>query len=176
MTLFNGLEEILKCVIENTAYLSKNGEDQNISDEQRYDNAMKALFGDAYTDESLKPPTGFSFADMLWIHNQRCDGHSFEGAIKQLVAGRLKKPVKPLKRDEKIQESYDKAMNRYEKDQEVFFERIKIHFRRNKNFYERMRSSSVKGDVSAFLEESLDGLEREKQTIFEAMRKAGWPI
>lgn len=176
MTLFNGLEEILKCVIENTAYLSEKGKDKKMPDKQRYHNVMKALFGDIHPDEYLKPPDGFTFADILLVHNQRCEGKSFEGAIKQLVARKKKPPVMPAKKDERAMDDYYAALEKYEKEQVQFFERIKKHYGRHKNFYERMRSSSSMPDAPEFLQESLDDLKRGKNMIFDAMRKAGWPI
>ncbi|MBP7720980.1 MAG: hypothetical protein KA155_00435 [Alphaproteobacteria bacterium] len=157
MILFNGLDQIVMRVIEQTAHT------QGDTDEQRFDNVMQALFGIDKTMPKenrrypmhIKPPTEFSHAEVLWVVNANKNGTPLEKAIKEIIKeGATKKA-----------------------DDDVAFERLKQHLRRYKKHYESFVSIDLWQDLEPneyFSEEDIKKLKEDREKIFQALSDAGW--
>lgn len=193
MSLFNGFEDILKCVIENTAYL-----ESDISDEERYHKAMKAIFGESQQDEYLSPPKpkkieegkiycDVNYADLMWIHTMRCNGIGLETAIKQKISALLPKPRKPkdlkdFKKKQKIEDAYWTAISDRDEEYKRAFDRIKRQFDEKKNHYALVKPLWTKEDhksdneISKLLAEYEQENKEKKENVFQALRQADWPI
>lgn len=172
MTIFVGLDEIIKCVIQNTAYCSASIEDQKIPDHERYHNVMKALFGDIHPDEYVKPPEDFEFSEILWAYRQKALGESFEGTIKKIASRKMKKPKKQAaSHDEKSDSYYEIESDNGVKIPEMV-DRVKKHIKRNKDFYEKRASVTDKH----LPEEIFQDIENDKEKLRTALRELGWPL
>lgn len=158
MKEFNGFEEILMAVIKNTAHAKGH------SDEKRFDEAMKALFGKNYKVYAPQLNAGISDADIRKILKKEAGGESLEGAIKQVLKDQItSKPIKDV-----VEREAQRA--RDEKLYKAKLEAVKKHINRHRTYY----AWSEPVDFETTEEESVK--EKQKTGIFEALRNAGWPI
>lgn len=162
MPMFNGFEHILMAVIKESAH-----SDDRVSDEERYDNAMKAMFGDFYEPTYTKTPTMISHAEIKCILYLQKSGLSLQAAIKKVVSTRMKKPAN------------DAEKERYNEKLTILTDRIRKHIQRNKTHYDEFIAPDSDDGLmnSPYLtdKEKIEIIE-EREAIFKAMREAGWPI
>lgn len=159
---FNGLEQILMAVIKVTAH-----SDNSVSDEQRFDNAMKALFGEFYSLTYTKNPAQISHEEINSIIGLQKSGLSLQSAIREVASKRLKNPAN------------DADKRSYEANLTVLIDRIRKHIQRNKPHYEQFITPDSNDDLltSPYHEEKekAEYIE-ERKAIFKALRDADWPI
>ncbi|MCB9978568.1 MAG: hypothetical protein H6862_03040 [Rhodospirillales bacterium] len=159
--MFNGFEQILMYVIRNSGH-----SDETLSDEKRFDNAMKALFGDYYTDRHIDPPSDYSYDEMLEIQRRKKNGMPLLKAIR-LVTGREFKRMKA----HQDSESNGKALHR------AHIEKVKKHLLRFKNHYDNYIPADSNQDIEAntyMSENEMSQALRKREDIFQALYKAGW--
>jgi hypothetical protein len=159
---FNGLEQILMAVIKATSHSN-----DLISDERRFDNAMRALFGEFYSLTYRKNPAQVSQREINTIVGLRNSGLSLQSAIRQVVSKRFKKPL-----NEADKRSYEGELT-------PIIDRIRKHIERNESHYEQFITSDSDDDLlkSPYHEEEEKSEYIEKRkSIFKALRDADWPI
>lgn len=185
MILFNGFREILECVIENTAY-SENGKvNHNVSDEERYHNAMKALFGDAQPDEFIKPPAEMEYEDMMWLRQQKSKGRDLEAAIRGRLEAKFLKPEMEKNPKNKSEASINFIGRQAAHEEKILLltNRIKKHLQRHRAYYEdkipladENTQKEVSEEIRQIFAESDEYYEKQKQYILKALREGDWPI
>lgn len=137
-----------------------------MSDEQRFDNAMRAIFGDYYEEPRFKETSDLSAGELIKIKNLKENGYSLPAAVKVFVGDRLPKE-NFSKADKKKIES---ALQRY-------VEQVKKHFKRNKGHYEEFIPVEGYADIeSSPYRDASDDAQEKREKIFAALRDAGWDI
>jgi len=160
MKEFEGFEEILMAVIENTAHA------KNYSNEKRMDMAMKALFGKNYKLFDPQLPAGLEEYDIRKILKQTKEGKSMEGEIKQA----LKNQFKTVNAKDRGEKAARKAGD--ERLLKAKVEAVKKHIKRNKMYYAWTEPSAFDFLTS----EEKEKIQTKRDALFKALRNAGWPI
>ena len=93
MIPFNGLEQVLMAVINNTIHSDDQNRTSNLqtliqTPEKRFNNVMLALFGRDYYEPIKKSPSGFSREEMFWIYKQTQNGSTLAKAIQDVIQQR----------------------------------------------------------------------------------------
>lgn len=103
--------------------------DSKLTKEQRYENSLKAIFGDNY-QKWTKPPTGYTYENMREIKLQANKTNNLAGAIKNFLKDR-QEPITSSDRFEIIE-----LEAQQEDELETQFKRIIKHIERNEFLYE----------------------------------------
>jgi hypothetical protein len=169
MVPFNGFEQILMAVIKETHHFDDRNTDPDIkirqSDEQRFDNAMHAIFGDYYVPR-FKDAADFTSSELMQIRKLIEDGKKFRASIRKVM-----QPHLPSIDGSKADKSkYNEGLERLVQQARKHFKHHKIHYEEFLPIdpYDEMEKSSYLGY------ESDAHAQREK--IFHALREAGWNI
>ncbi len=120
--MYQELESLLMSVIRSTNHAKGH------SDEERFHDAMKALFGNVYKKDP-KIPKGYTFEDMENIALRIRHTENLEGSIKEYLKEK-QEPI-PKTKDDRQYELESEQEEKFEHDLMV----IKQHFVRNKDFY-----------------------------------------
>ncbi len=103
--------------------------DSKLTKEQRYENSLKAIFGDNY-QKWTKPPKGYTYEEMREIKLQANKEDNLAGAIKAFLEDR-QEPITSKDRFEIME------MEAQQEDElEIQFKRIIKHIERNEFLYE----------------------------------------
>ena len=159
--LFNGFEQILMAVIEQTAHT-----DENLTDEQRFDNALIALFGKRDQEKIYKKmPAEISLSEMLKIVRLCEEGMQKKDAMRNILMPRLKND-KTLKNEEEQITKF-----------ELLYERITTELKRHYNYYKYYDAANRYADVEQspyYSDSEKKELIEQRKQIFDAIRNAGW--
>ncbi len=163
MSLFTGFEEILKCVIENTAFEDDKKEK---SDEERFHDALKAIFGNFERGRYVRPPAEYEFADMVLLHQHVLSGDGIETFARKIAVRTLPQP----------ETGYMSKSSNYKKQIDAEVEKIKKHYGRYKWFYEREYGAKTSSDKKEDISDYTDFSDDQKEKIIQTLRESGWPI
>ena len=152
--MYLGFEEMLMAVIGSTANTNDD------SDETRFRETMKALFGNFYERES-KLPDGYSATDIQNILKDAKLERSLQKAILKAVKAKRNVTDAQAFKDADKNGLMKRLVN-------ADMWRIKQYLRRNKP----SKDPSAEYDYQEYFAEA----EQQKAEIFAALRKADWPI
>jgi len=161
MLNYDGFEHILMAVIRST----KN-ENEHLTDEQRFDNAMHAIFGKYYEKWHFKITSEFTVDEVLSIHNLRAGGLELKEAVRR-VKGFAERPKNKAERAD-----FDAAL-------ENLAGRVGKALLRKKELYKSFSSVDSDWDLQPNEYEGPEVMNKRKEkrkAIFKALRDAGWPV
>src|SRR5688572_32675617 len=105
MTTYSGLPQILMAVIEGTVH------PEGHSNEKRLDDAMTALFGKEYGREHIKPPDGFTHAEILELVRKKAAGIALAHAVRELLAWKAENETVTVKNDGRSQAELENRLS-----------------------------------------------------------------
>lgn len=161
MLSYDGFENILMAVIRSTA-----NENEHLTDEERFDNAMYAIFGDYYEKWHNKTPSEFTVGEVLSVQNLRAEGIKVKEAVRR-VKGFGERPESKVERAE------------FDAELETLTGRVKMALARNKEFYKSFSAVDSDWDLEPNEYEGPEVMNKRKEkrkAIFKALRDAGWPV
>ncbi|HCK32814.1 MAG: hypothetical protein CMH32_06370 [Micavibrio sp.] len=162
---FNGFEEILMAVIKGTVHSVNQDRLTNatdtITDGERFNNAMKAILGDNYEPHYMRT-ADLSEQELISIKKLNNDGKSLRSSVKEVVATKL------IIRDGNTDDLDDTELKRY-------VDQAQKHFKKFSDHYEETMPTENKIEHSAF-KNIVEEQAREREEIFDALKKAGWDI
>jgi hypothetical protein len=161
MLSYDGFENILMAVIRSTA-----NENEHLTDEERFDNAMYAIFGHYYEKWHDDAPSEFTIGEVLSIHNLRAEGLTWAEAVRR-VKGFGERPENKVERAE------------FDAELETLAGRVKKALLRKKEFYKSFSAVDSDWDLEPNKYEGPDVMherQEKRKSIFKALRDAGWPV
>ncbi len=161
--MFECFEEILMAVIKNTLHNDDMCDKTSPfvrmrkSDEERFDDAMVAIFGKQY-ERQFKKTNALSTTELLAIKRKIDEGETVRSAVKNIVHGRQNREIG----------TQSASLN-------VFYDQARKHFERNEDHY---KNPTHPNNLTPLEEGSLFSTERIKarEEIFKTLRSAGWMI
>jgi hypothetical protein len=161
MITFDGFEHILMAVIRRTAH-----ENKHLTDEQRFDSAMSAIFGEQYEKWHEDPPAGFNIGEVIAVQNLMASPKMTWVKAVRMVKGFGPKSKDPEKR------KLDGEVTR-------LADQIKKATKRKAAFYKNFSSIDSDWDLEPNQYEDKDEMRirlQNRNAIFAALRNAGWPV
>ena len=171
MQMFNGFEQILMHVIEETLHtndLDRSGKKPYKSKEERFDDAMAAIFGKKY-ERRYKKTADFYASELMEIKNLEKRGMSRRQAVAEV--GHYMLP--------EIKEGNSADKREYEAKLTTLENQVKKHFGREKHHYDEFvpMEGKIPNEASSEATKEIFEIEkRQRENIFQALRAAGWSI
>jgi hypothetical protein len=167
MTPFNGFEEILMAVIRGTSHADDidNYGRQRKTDEQRFDEAMIAIFGSQY-EPRFKDTADVSTKNLLQIEHLVKSGHKFRAAVREVMRDKL--PESDGSKADRLKQ--DAVLDRLAGQVRKHFEAYEQHYKEFLDIGEQPKMK--KSSLDSLLKEE----ENARENIFKALREAGWDI
>jgi len=169
MVPFNGFEQILMAVIKETQHYDDRHTDPDIkikkSNEERFDNAMHAIFGDYY-DPRFKDSADFTFTELMQVRKLTEAGENFRASVRKVM-----EPHLPAIDSSKADKS------KYNEELERLVQQARKHFKHHEIHYEEFLPIDPNDDTekSSYLGYESDA-HAQREKIFQALREAGWNI
>lgn len=171
MIPFNGFEEILMHVIKETVHdydMDRDGKPIK-SKEERFDDAMSAIFGKQYERRFIQTSDFFA-SELIAIKELQKQGCQLRGTVAEIAKYRL-----PEIRNDKQGNQKEDDKREYEAELTRLEGQVKKHFKRQEKHYKEI--DDIESEHAFFSEKELLAEDiAQRENIFKALRAAGWSI